>query len=137
MLKPVYVSRKVINNNEVHNWYINQNISDIEPAERLHVTVAYSREPVNVDLLELDTGQLTIPASVLNSLTNFGDYLVQLVPTNIVLFERFFYFRNHGCSWDHDNYQPHISISQSASYRGVQPFNGEIILGPEIAEDLK
>lgn len=45
-----------------------------------------------------------------------------------------------GASWDHAEYQPHITISydpEAPDLTEVDPYQGEIILGPERFEEVK
>ena len=44
-----------------------------------------------------------------------------------------------GASWDHPDYQPHITISydpQSPDLAAVAPYTGKIVLGPEIFAEV-
>jgi hypothetical protein len=46
----------------------------------------------------------------------------------------------HGASWDHPQYQPHVTITWNVGdfdWRSVKPYDGPIILGPEIFEPVK
>jgi uncharacterized protein len=45
-----------------------------------------------------------------------------------------------GASFDYDQYQPHITISYDAGdldLSTVEPYRGQIVLGPEIFEEVK
>jgi hypothetical protein len=45
-----------------------------------------------------------------------------------------------GASWDWEEYQPHITIGDfdvSMDLSKIEPYRGEIILGPEIWQELK
>ena len=43
-----------------------------------------------------------------------------------------------GASWDHEEYQPHITIAYSANVdlTKVQPYQGPIVLGPELFAEV-
>ena len=48
--------------------------------------------------------------------------------------------KRNGASFDHDEYQPHVTISYAANgpdLASVEPFRGPIELGPEIFEELR
>jgi hypothetical protein len=44
-----------------------------------------------------------------------------------------------GASWDHPEYQPHITIScddDAPELATVEPYQGEILLGPEVFKEV-
>ena len=45
--------------------------------------------------------------------------------------------KRHGAEWDWPDYQPHISLSRTASLEGIEPWTRTIVLGPEIWEEVK
>jgi hypothetical protein len=45
--------------------------------------------------------------------------------------------REAGASWDWPDYQPHISLSKApVDLSKIEPYRGEIVLGPEIFEEI-
>lgn len=134
----LFVERKVINFDEIHDWFTRQSIDGLIKPSEYHITVAYSRKDVNLQNLEFDTSTLLIPGNQFNGLEIFGDYLVQLVLTDVRLFSRFNYFKQNGCSWDYPSYCPHISIAEhtKTDLNEIEPYQGNIIPGPEIWEEL-
>lgn len=45
-----------------------------------------------------------------------------------------------GATWDHQEYQPHITISYGAGNTDlskVEPYRGEIVLGHEVFEEIQ
>lgn len=131
-MKSIYVSRKVVNPESIAKWALDNNYKDIQ--DDLHVTVAYSKKPVDETKIELDDNNITVPLSG-RALDHFGDFNVLLIQSD-ELQDRWDYFVNQGCSWDYPNYSPHISFSKDEELSTTYPFLGEIILGPEIMEDL-
>ena len=138
--RTLYVRRDVINRAEIVRWATEQGFTDIVPD--LHVTIAYSRTPVDwfavgtswADRLEIGAGG---PRQV-DAFGTDGKYKVLLI-TAPELVWRHREFIENGASWDHPEYQPHISIQIGGDIdlTQVKPYAGKIILGPEIFEDLR
>lgn len=141
---PLYVSRKVVNASQIISWAQSQGLVDLEAAEDLHVTVAYSRAPVNWmaagnDWNSESDGRLRVVAGGPRIVERFGEAVV-LRFSHSGLEWRHSAFKDIGASWDHEEYAPHITLSyseQSVPLPSVVPYNGPIVLGPEIFEALK
>lgn len=133
----LYVSRKVLNYKDISDWAKSVGCISTQHDD-LHVTICYSREKVS-DVIP-DVNNLTIKNSE-RSLELFGpkkNYLVlKIKDKNLV--DRHNYFASHGASYDWGEYKPHITISNNVSHLdidSIKPFDGNIILGPEIFEEL-
>ena len=136
-MKPLYCSRKLLKSDEFVNWMIVNNIIDKIDADDLHLTVAYSSVPVDADDICIDKYMLLVPKNG-RRLKLFGNSLVLTVNSNY-LDNRWNYYLEKGCSWDFPEYQPHISLSYNYKTfpTNIEPFEGDILLGPEILEYLK
>ena len=69
----------------------------------------------------------------------FGEARVLLF-TNDDLKWRHERIKDAGASWDHPEYQPHITISydpDAPDIATIEPYHGPIILGPEIFQEVK
>ena len=69
----------------------------------------------------------------------FGEARVLLF-TNDDLKWRHERIKDAGASWDHSEYQPHITISydpDAPDISTIEPYQGPIILGPEIFQEVK
>lgn len=146
--QPLYVYRAVENADELTAWAKEQGFTTVQ--EGLHVTIAYSKEPV--DWLKMGQpsgwsspghegdGKLLIPAGGPRVLTSFDkDGLAVLGFASSELEWRNREIRDRGASWDHDGYTPHITISWKAEgvdLETVKPYAGRIILGPETFEPI-
>lgn len=145
--RSLYVSRKVINAAEIVAWAKGHGIPDVYPAEKLHVTIAYSRQPV--DWLAMgeawgqdEGGHINInpggPRAV--DLLGPGGDTVTLQFSSSALTYRNADMRERGASWDWDEYTPHISIARTPAGfdpATITPYRGRIVLGPEIFEEVK
>ena len=140
--RSLYVSRKLLNADELVAWAESQGFKNIVPAASMHVTITASREPV--DWMKIDPawdgpdgkGTLTVPAG--------GPRVVEALGANnapVLFFAswelnyRHGVMREAGASWDFDSYQPHVTISYDTSdldLSKVEPFTGQLRFGPEI-----
>lgn len=142
--RSLYVSRKVINGAEVIAWAKSQGFESTVPAADLHVTVAYSRNPV--DWMKVGEswsgdgkGQLKIAPGGARLIDKFGEGAVVLLFNSSELAWRHVSIVEAGASWDWPDYQPHITFTYepgSVDIDKVEPYRGAIELGPEIFEEL-
>ena len=135
----LYVSRKVVNSAAILAWAKDQGIT---AQDDLHVTITYSRDPV--DWMKIGAawynepdGKLSIPPGGPRMLDKFGDALVLLF-NSWQLSSRHGDMRELGASWDHGDYQPHITIAYNSNKLPdtIKPYTGPIVLGPEIFEPV-
>lgn len=142
--RSLYVSRKVINGAEIIEWAKSQGFESTVPAADLHVTVAYSRNPV--DWMKVreswsgdGKGQLKIAPGGARLIDKFGEGAVVLLFNSSELAWRHVSIVEAGASWDWPDYQPHITFTYepgSVDIDKVEPYRGAIELGPEIFEEL-
>lgn len=142
--RSLYVSRKVINGAEIIAWAKSQGFESTVPAADLHVTVAYSRNPV--DWMKVGEswsgdgkGQLKIAPGGARLIDKFGEGAVVLLFNSSELAWRHVSIVEAGASWDWPDYQPHITFTYepgSVDIDKVEPYRGAIELGPEIFEEL-
>lgn len=138
--RTLYVRRDVINRAEIVRWAKDQGFTDIVPD--LHVTIAYSRTPVDWFAMgESWASRLEIGAGGPRQMEGFGPdgkYKALLI-TAVELIWRHREIVEKGASWEWPEYQPHISIQVGGDIdlSKVEPYQGKIILGPEIFEELR
>ena len=138
----VYVRRDVQNGDAIVDWAEAQGFTDVLPAEDMHVTVAYSRNPVETNALSPDSA-LEQPVAI-NSVKPMamaeGNALALPVESDALQagHQR---WRDAGASHDFPDYRPHVTFKydptpeELALAESAEPFTGEIELGPEIRED--
>ena len=132
--KPLYVCRKVLNATELLDWAREQGFTTTLPADDLHVTIAYSREPVDWFAAGESSVDTRVPAGGPRAVQVFGSAVV-LQFTSAELSFRWVDFQAAGASWDHEGYSPHCTLTYDAGdldLSTVQPYRGEIHLGPEL-----
>lgn len=137
--RPLYVSRQVLNAADIRSWYAAQGVESLTPAADMHVTVTYSNQPV--DWLKMGASwqaKMTVDEGGPRVMEKFGDALVLSFACGDLAW-RHDQMVEAGASWDHDGYQPHVTISYAAASvdpATVKPWQGPIELGPEIFTDV-
>lgn len=138
--RTLYVRRDVINRADFVRWANEQGFTDLVPD--LHVTIAYSETPVDwFSVGESWSPKLEISAGGPRQMEEFGDdgkYKALLITASELVW-RHKAIIEAGASWSWPEYQPHISIQigGDVDLSKVQPYQGKIILGPEIFEELR
>ncbi|TAV98493.1 DUF1073 domain-containing protein [Rhizobium ruizarguesonis] len=138
--RTLYVRRDVINRAEIIAWAKEQGFTDIVPD--LHVTITYSKQPVDwFEMGESWSPRLEISAGgprQMEALGQSGEYYALLITANELKW-RHEAMIEMGASWDWPEYQPHISIQIGGDIdlSKVTPYQGKIILGPEIFEEVR
>lgn len=138
--RALYVRRDVLNRADIVKWATAQGFTDIVPD--LHVTIAYSTQPVDWFAVgESWSPKLEISAGGPRQMETLGDggkYKALLISASELVW-RHKAIIEAGASWSGPEYQPHISIQIGGDIdlSKVEPYQGKIILGPEIFEELK
>jgi hypothetical protein len=133
------IQRKVKNAAAIIAWAKSQGFDTTLAADELHVTIAYSRTPVDwMKVGESWASELKVGAGGPRLMEQFGEATVLLFTANELRW-RHEGVEEAGGSWDYPEYQPHITISYG--FKGdlskVQPYQGEIVLGPELFSEVK
>jgi hypothetical protein len=137
--RTLYVSRKVVNASAIIAWAKSQGFETTLEASDLHVTIAFSRTPVDWFAVgESWSPELQISAGGPRQMEKFGDATVLLFTASELRW-RHEAAKEAGASWDHDEYQPHITISYgfNGDLSKVEPYQGPIVLGPELFAEVK
>lgn len=142
--RSLYVSRKVINADEIIRWAKAQGVDTTLPAADLHVTVAFSRKPVDwfdvgSDWSGDETGKLHVRPGGPRAIERLGDGdAVVLLFQDDHLEWRHKRILEVGASWDWPEYRPHITLSYSSEVdiETVEPYTGPIVLGPELFAEV-
>jgi hypothetical protein len=142
--RPLYVYRKLLNAGELIDWAHGVGVKATMPADQLHVTVLYSKQPV--DPMQMGEGWssdpdggLVIKAGGPRALERFGDGALVLQFASWSLQSRHNDMVQAGASHDWPEYLPHVTISYEAGdidLETIKPYAGELRFGPEIFEPL-
>lgn len=145
--QPLYVSRKLEAGSakKLLDWATRQGIPGLEPAGELHVTILYSRQPVDWfemggDWVNDPNGRIRIAPGGPRAVEKFGEDCIVLRFASNDLKWRHDSMVERGASHDFDDYAPHITIAKSADFdveQVTEAFQGELVFGPEIFEPIK
>lgn len=139
--RTLYVRRDVLNAADIIAWAEEQGIADLQEPNDLHITLTYSRAPVDwMKAGEPWGSKLELPEGGPRVMEVFGKALVILVASSELQWRHETINERTGASWDFPDYQPHITIAYPAAMPDpakIEPYRGPIILGPEIFEEVK
>lgn len=138
--RTLYVRRDVLNADEIISWAKDQGFKSTLDASDLHVTIAFSRNPVDwMKVGQAWEDKIEIAAGGPRVMEAFGSAKVLLFASSHLTW-RHEEIKNARATWDHPEYQPHITISyadDAPDIENVAPYTGKIILGPEIFQEVK
>ena len=138
IFKSLYVSRPLLNGEEVRDWYrgkLPRSLRQV-PADDMHVTVAYSLQPLVWPEPDM-AAPLVVSERAGRHVKSLGDAVVLRFEAP-ALERRWRELRSAGATWEHDGYQPHVSLAyladgeEAPDVSGVPPFPGSLSFGPEI-----
>lgn len=140
--RPLYVSRQLLNASELADWAAQQGFANTLPLDEMHVTVMYSKRPVNWFAMSDGFASDEVVVSpggprMVEALGNEG--AVALVFQSPDLQWRHRSMREAGASWDYPSYLPHVTISYDAAgldLAKVQAYQGRLVFGPERFETI-
>lgn len=143
--RPLYVHRKLLNGADLVAWAkANGFTATLAPSD-MHVTVLYSRTPVDPMAMgegwsSDPDGGLVIKAGGPRALERFGEGAVVLQFASWSLQSRHNDMVQAGASHDFPEYLPHVTISYEApadlTLDTIKPYAGELRFGPEVFEPL-
>lgn len=143
---PLYVYRSVVNADEIRSWARAQGFKSVIAPNDLHVTVIYSKVPVDWfsfgENYSGRDGKLTVSAGGPRAVERLGDKgaVVLMFASDDLRWRNRAAVEYHGASWDYDDYTPHITLTYEAGdmdLSKVEAYTGEIVLGPEMFEDIE
>lgn len=142
--RPLYVFRQLLNAGDLIDWARSQGFVTTMPADELHVTVTYSKRPVNwfgMGQFGSSTGELIVAPGGPRLVERLGDgEAVALLFQSPDLQWRHREMRDAGASWDHPSYLPHVTLSYEAGdvdLSKVKPYQGRLVFGPEQFEAIQ
>lgn len=135
--KSLYVSRKLINHKDIQDWAKGQGFKETMNPEDMHVTVCFSKKPVNWTDIVAKTNKL-INKDSKRTIERFGDAIV-LKFSSELLQKRFGEFMDIGCSFDHQSYQPHVTIvyNSDMDVSTIKPYEGSLVFGSELFTEVE
>lgn len=143
--KPLYVQRKLLNADDLISWAKSNGFTSTLTADDMHVTVLYSRSPVDPMKMGEDwssdaNGTMRIKPGGPRAIERLGEDAVVLLFGSWALVSRHNDMVRAGGSHDYPEYQPHVTISyglpDGVDISTLKAFTGELHFGPEIFEPL-
>lgn len=143
--RTLYVHRDLLNIDDVKAWAKKQGFASI--VNDLHVTLIYSKDEVDWIKLgsdsawgEDDKGNLTVKPGGPRVMEQFGKAQVLVFGSDALTY-RNMRFRDMGCSWQYEDYNPHLTITYDNplpldKLAKVQPYQGVLMFGPEIFQEI-
>ena len=143
--KTLYVCREVLNAQDILRWARREGFQSMLPAGELHVTIAYSMQPV--DWMKIPTaweqkedGTLVVPPGGPRHVACLGTGdAVALLFNHSGLSYRHEDIKRCGATWKWASYQPHVTLTYEAGdmdLEDVTPYEGVIELGPERFKEI-
>jgi hypothetical protein len=144
--RTLYVQRKLTNAEEFIAWAKSQGFGTTTPADDLHVTVAFSRRPV--DWMKAGEtwsndrdGKLTVSPGGARIVEPLGDKgaVVLLFNSSELSWRHEAIKREADATWDFPEYQPHVTITyagKDVDLTKVEPYRGKLVFGPELFSEV-
>ena len=137
-LQTLYVHRPLLNTDAVRAWAKEQGFKSTLPD--MHVTLAYSKEPVDWNALEAKEGELTVARGKKRAIERFDGGAVVLRLESSELQRRWQELCDAGADWKYDDYKPHVTITyegEDVDLEAVEPYDGPLIFGPEEFSEIE
>ena len=135
----LYVSRRLKNAQAFFDWAKAQGFKSVVNPDDIHTTVAYSRQEVvwgdmgdHFDKVRVVGGERSI-----RSLGDKGAVVMYFESKELE--QRWQELYDAGCSWDYDDFHPHVTITydgEGVDLSKIEPFQDELVFGPERFEEL-
>lgn len=138
--EPLYMFRPVFNAEQIHEWARTQGFTSALEPDDMHVTVVFSRTPFSAyytmlaryeDTIHHDNVVIRGGKRTVEPLGDKGAVVLKIESAQLQWEHES--FRAEGASWDFPSYLPHITITYQGldiDPAGIEPFMGDIVLGP-------
>lgn len=139
MIEPIYIFREV---DAFHRAALSDYARKIglqNLVVDMHVTLAYSREPVEWDApaFQMDPRPLIVSGGT-RALRKFDGGAIVLELESRALTQRWSQFIMAGASWDYPDYRPHVTLAYDDAFNveGVYGYPADIMFGGELRQWL-
>lgn len=144
VVRTLYIRRDVLNADEILAWAQQRGIPDLMPATELHVTICYSKTPVDWAKTgsawdEDQDGTMTIRPGGMRALDKLGNAIVLLFNSSTLAWRHVDLKSLANTTSDYEDYQPHVTLSYSDKPFDLkgEAYPGKIELGPEIYAEIE
>jgi hypothetical protein len=137
---PLYVERKLLNADDVIAWAKENGFEATVPPDEMHVTVTYSRTPVDPMKMGIAGNKIEVPEGGPRAVQPLGDKgAVVLHFKSPAIEQRHYEMIAAGASHDFPEFQTHVTITYDGGgidLAGMKPYSGPLIFGPELFSPL-
>jgi len=139
-LKTLYMRRNVKNAPDIIAWAKNQGFKSALAPGKMHVTLAFSKKPVDHSLLSSSPESKAVQSGgrKVAQLGDEGAVVLHIADAGLEARHKEIHDQT-GAEWSHDGYRPHITLTYQPGdidLSTVQPYDGPIELGPEIVQEV-
>jgi hypothetical protein len=130
--RTLYVFRPLLNHQEIDTWAAGQGFTST--VHDMHVTIAFSKQPVEWDKFTPQRNRLTIHGGErhVEALGDKGAVVLSFPAGRLQ--RRWQEFCDGGASWDFPAYHCHVTVTyqgKQVDLSQVEPYQGDLIFGPE------
>lgn len=137
--KTLYISRPIVNADEIIKWAKAQGFAKTVQKGDMHVTVAFSRKKVDWDAISSLEGQISSTVGGRRVAPLGKEGAIVLFFDEPALKGRWNELIKAGASWDYDEYRPHVTLTYDGAdvdISKIQSYYGPIVLGPEVMSEV-
>jgi hypothetical protein len=134
-MRTLYLTRPVENATDLADWAGEQGFAKTVPPEKLHVTIAYSSEPIDWEAILWRSDIYDVPEVCGRWLEILENDAVALCFQSVELVARWQEIRDLGASWDFPEYTPHVTLAFKAGdvdVARIKPYMGPLRFGAEV-----
>jgi|GEM_PF-311641 len=139
--KTLFLRRPLKNAAQFLAWASEAGFKKTLPASEVHVTIAFSKAPVDWDEVPDAPAKLSVRAGGDRSVKPLGDKgAVVLSFQSDDLQRRWRELCDIGASWDYPTFQPHVTITYDGGdvdVGSIEPYRGPLEFGPEEGSEIK
>lgn len=130
--RSLYVSRPLVNGDAIRSWAATQGFAST--VDDMHVTIAFSKQPVEWDKFSPQRNKLTIHGGErrIEALGDKGAVVLRFAARRLQ--QRWQEFCDGGASWDFPRYQAHVTVTYQGTnldLANIEPYTGDLMFGPE------
>ncbi len=141
MKRSIYISRKVLNVEDIRAWARSQGFASCVPAGDMHVTVAFDKRKHDWRDIPLEAPEVV---QVLHpderTVDEFRGGAIVIEIYSAELSARWAELVSSGLYWKWPDYRPHITITwkkpEGLDLSKITPYDGVIELGPEVPTEV-
>lgn len=134
MNQPIYINRPLINGSKLSAYAEALGLKNVVIPVEMHVTLAYSRDPVNWESPAFIPDPTTVVVEAgRREIKRFDGGAVVMVFESKLFQQRWARFVLAGASWDYADYSPHVTLAydDETDLSGMLPYTRPLKFGPE------